>query len=129
MLSNVTVDMLIRTAYRVQGFQMSGSPAWIKSDGYDIEAKAEGNPNMDQMRPLLQALLAERFKLNLHRETKDLPAYSLAVAKPGKLGPRLHQVSDGECEEPVTPRNPCGGFRLTGGLLKGFKTPINWQRS
>jgi uncharacterized protein (TIGR03435 family) len=64
-------------------------PAWIYSDRFDISAKAEGNPGRAMMNgPMLQALLEDRFKLQLHRETTDVPAYALVVAKSGfKLPP------------------------------------------
>ncbi len=57
---------------------------------YDIEAKAPGNPTKDQMRLMMQSLLADRFKLKVHFETKAGPVYALTV-KPGhQLGPKLH---------------------------------------
>jgi uncharacterized protein (TIGR03435 family) len=71
-------------AYNLQDFQISGGPGWIKSDGYDIEAKAEGNPSRQQIEgPMLQALLKDRFQLKLHRETKELPVFGLAAVKGG----------------------------------------------
>lgn len=68
------------------GFQMQvlGGPGWIDSDRYDVVAKAEGNPPRARMYgPMLQALLADRFKLKLHRETRDVPVYLLTSAKGG----------------------------------------------
>jgi uncharacterized protein (TIGR03435 family) len=69
-------------AYGVRNFQISG-PAWIDSDRYDISAKAEGNPTLPQELLMLQALLGERFRLVLHRETREAPIYDLIVAKSG----------------------------------------------
>jgi uncharacterized protein (TIGR03435 family) len=61
-----------------------GLPGWSDSLRYDIEAKAEGNAPPDQMwGPMMQMLLEDRFKLKLHRETKELPAYAVVVAKGG----------------------------------------------
>jgi bla regulator protein blaR1 len=75
------------TIYAREG--ISGGPAWFKSDQYDVEAKAEGNPAGSIMAgPMLRALLEDRFKLKLHRETKEIPVYELTVAKNGfKLKP------------------------------------------
>ena len=70
-------------AYGVGSFQISGGPGWIDSDRYDIEAKAEGLAKADQLRVVMQALLADRFKLEVRRETKDLPIYALIVGKNG----------------------------------------------
>jgi uncharacterized protein (TIGR03435 family) len=71
-------------AYNFQDFQISGGPGWIKSERFDIEAKAEGNPSRRQIEgPMLQALLKDRFQLKLHRETKELPVFGLVAAKGG----------------------------------------------
>lgn len=68
--------------------QLAGAPDWSADTLYKIEAKAEGNPDKEQMRVMLQSLLEERFKLKLHRETRETPIYSLIVAKGGhKLKP------------------------------------------
>jgi uncharacterized protein (TIGR03435 family) len=83
---------LVLTAYKLRTFQVSGAPEWRDETGrnqlYDIEAKAPGDgvPSMDEARQMLQTLLAERFQLRFHRETKELPAYDLVVGNnPAKL--------------------------------------------
>jgi uncharacterized protein (TIGR03435 family) len=78
---NVNLQMMILTAYGIQRYQLIGGPAWLESDGYDIEAKAEGEASNAQMLLMLQSLLADRFKLAVHRETKELPTYNLSGAK------------------------------------------------
>lgn len=88
---NVTLKVCIRAAYGLRPYQVSGGPSWIGSDTYDIAAIAEGRATKEQMMPMLQALLADRFKLATHRETKDLPIYALVVAK---NGPRIHASKD-----------------------------------
>src|SRR5580658_6915334 len=62
---NVPLRFLIRGAYDIKDFQISGGPTWIESDRYDITARApEGTPNgFEALRPMLQTLLADRFKL------------------------------------------------------------------
>ena len=83
---NASLGRLIEFAYDVRTYQISGGPKWLESDGFDIVAKAEGeNPDLRQM---LQKLLEDRFKLALHRETKDLSLYTLVV---GKGGPKLQR--------------------------------------
>jgi hypothetical protein len=71
--TNVSAQELVITAYRVQGFQVSGGPGWLGTDRFDIEAKAAGNAARDQISLMIQSLLADRFKLALHRESKELP--------------------------------------------------------
>ena len=80
--------MIIQEAYGVKRYQLSGGPAWLHADLFDIEAKAEGDPSRDQMMDMLQTLLADRFQLKVHRETREDNVYALVVAKGGpKLTP------------------------------------------
>jgi uncharacterized protein (TIGR03435 family) len=65
-------------------------PAWAKPPQFfQIEARASGSPTRDQLRLMMQTLLAERFQLSFHREMRPLAVYSISLAKPGKLGPQL----------------------------------------
>jgi bla regulator protein blaR1 len=80
---NAPLTLLIQRAYGVQAFQVTGGPAWGNTDGYEIEAKPEGPANQKQMWLMLRTLLADRFKLRLHWETRELPVYDLMVAKGG----------------------------------------------
>ena len=103
---------LIRTAYG-EFVPISGGPAWINSDRYRIEAKAEGNTNPGIMGgPMLQALLEDRFQLKIHRETREVPVYALVVTKGGF---KLQPSKEGSCIAPddigahLTPgQKPCG---------------------
>lgn len=79
----LTLKGLIRMAYNVPGFQISGGPKWIDSDDYDVQTRAEGNPAPPLVRVMLQNLLVERFKLTLHKESRELPLYWLVVGKNG----------------------------------------------
>jgi uncharacterized protein (TIGR03435 family) len=78
-----TVTDLILAAYDVKDFQISGAPSWASQTGdrYDIEAKASGDtaPNLDQFRLMFQSLLADRFQLKLHRDSKQVQAYDLVI--------------------------------------------------
>jgi uncharacterized protein (TIGR03435 family) len=68
--------------------QVIGGPSWIDSEGYDIDAKPEGNTDQTHAWLMLQTLLADRFRLTLHRETRELPVYNLTAKKSGlKLPP------------------------------------------
>lgn len=78
----VTLKSAIRWAYNVMSYQVSG-PEWMNFDRYDISAKAAGPVPEDQLRLMLQTLLADRFQLVLHRQNKELQAYELVIAKGG----------------------------------------------
>ncbi len=93
--TNARLIMLIGIAYNAKTFEISGGPGWINSDGYDITAKAvDTNTNLDQLRPMLQTLLEDRFKLKVHHETKQMPVYVLTFAKSGSKVP---EAKDGGC--------------------------------
>jgi len=104
-INDATLKLLIELAYDVRDFQILGGPGWIKSDRYDIAAKAEPDVSlaptdqrkaMEQQRERLRALLADRFQLKVRRETKKLPVYALT---PAKGGPKL-KVSNLETPAP-----------------------------
>ena len=80
---NFTVRRLIQIAYRIKDFQISGGPAWIGADLYDINAKSETAAKQDEIMPMLQALLASRFQLIVRRETREMPVYALVLSKNG----------------------------------------------
>jgi uncharacterized protein (TIGR03435 family) len=91
---NVPVQFLVTEAFGIKDFQIAGAPKWLNVDRYDIIAKAP-SPNElspEQLRPLLQAALVDRFKLKFHREMKEFPTYSLVVVK---NGPKFHQSQGG----------------------------------
>jgi bla regulator protein blaR1 len=101
----VPLSLLIQLAYNVEDFQVLGAPSWTKSDRYAVVAKADGNANFEQMRTMLQALLADRFHLALRRETREIPVYELTVAKGGL---KIEAAKAGSCVtfDPDTPRPP-----------------------
>jgi uncharacterized protein (TIGR03435 family) len=97
-MRNVTLKTAMRWAYQVYDYQISGS-AWMANDRFIISAKAADPVAEDQLRLMLQTLLAERFKLVFHRETKEEKVYSLTV---GKGGPKFHE-STVEGEPAINP--------------------------
>jgi uncharacterized protein (TIGR03435 family) len=97
-------------------------PKWANTNHYDIEAHASGNPTKDQFRLMMQALLADRFKLKVHYEYKQEPVLALVIDKPGKLGPhfQLHPA-DAACSTATPAGGPnatiAGGFPEQCGVL------------
>jgi uncharacterized protein (TIGR03435 family) len=80
-----TLRDMITVAYGVRYDQISGGPAWLASDRYDLEARADTGAALtrDRAQSMLRTLLAERFQLQVHRQTKEMPVYELVVAKNG----------------------------------------------
>jgi uncharacterized protein (TIGR03435 family) len=142
-MSNAPLSLLIQFAYNVKDTEFQGGPAWINSDRYEVVAKAEGDATLEQMRPMVQALLADRFKLALRRESKEVLVYELSVARGG---PKIAASKEGSCvtpdpnnppprrdpNHPAPPINFCGGVRRAllsvaperKDRLEGFSIPM-----
>jgi uncharacterized protein (TIGR03435 family) len=102
--TNMPVRPMITFAYGLAQYQLVGGPSWITNDAFDIVAKMEGDPapsppgsGADPMQLALRGLLADRFKLKVHRETREMDIYALVMAKPGGApGPSL-KPSTADC--------------------------------
>src|ERR1017187_3373419 len=104
--SGVSLKNVLMNAYGVKGYQING-PKWLDSERFDIAAKIPMGATKEQFKLMLQNLLAERFKLALHHETKELPMYALVV---GKGGSKLKEsVDDDPAAPPPPPLPPPGG--------------------
>jgi uncharacterized protein (TIGR03435 family) len=84
---NVTVDNLLSVAYAIHVKQIVNAPEWLSRDHYDVDGIPDvpGVPSLLQMREMYQKLLADRFHMVFHRETRDLPIYAITVAKGGQI--------------------------------------------
>ena len=93
--TNAPLREIIRAAYSpLPDFLIVGAPDWIRTERFDIVAKAEGNPERAQLFLMLRTLLTDRVKLAVHRETREIPIYALVRVKPGgPLGPRLRSAA------------------------------------
>jgi uncharacterized protein (TIGR03435 family) len=100
---SATFRTLLRTAYRVQDYQVIGGPDWLAVDRFDIQARPPADYQPQPFLPcvavdcpptpvqiMMQGLLADRFRLKIHRETRELPVYELTI---GKNGFKLKEVS------------------------------------
>jgi bla regulator protein BlaR1 len=95
--SNHPLAAYITFAYKLGGnmqYLMPGLPSWVISEHFDIEARAEGSPKKDEFRLMMQSLLADRFKLTIHHETREVPVFALVLSKAGKTGPQLFPHTD-----------------------------------
>jgi uncharacterized protein (TIGR03435 family) len=128
----MTVKAMLENAYSIQPFQISGGPGWLDTDRYDISAKAGMDLKRDDVLVMLQSLLADRFRVVVRREVKQLPIYALVMArKDEKPGPRLIESRKGGCTEPdpvnpfaVDPLKLCGNFELGPDRLTLVSAPI-----
>lgn len=112
-IRNLPLHTIVAVAYGILPHQISG-PQWLKEERFDIVAKT-GSPvaDEDEMLPLLRPLLAERFHLATHRESREMPAYVLTV---GKNGPKLEEARAGG-DLSFKKVNKTGGARIRGGHL------------
>ena len=114
-MTNLPLRMLITQAYRVSGYQLVGGPGWIDSERFDIVAKAPEGSRPDQTPLMLRGLLAERFKLKVHAETRETQIYVLTLARSdGKLGPKLSKSTD-DCEKILAERQAAAVAARAGG--------------
>ena len=129
---NVTLMRLVRLAYRPIT-EFDGGPDWKDRDHFDVEAATSANASQPQMLAMMRTMLADRFKLRAHTETRPLPVYELSPLRPdGRLGSGLMRVGDA-CPPPMPPGAPqtnaappirCG-FTVLDGVLKGMGTLAN----
>ncbi len=116
----------IAFAYKLTGPQGQGildrAPGWVVEERFDIQAKVAGNPGKEQMRLLMRSLLADRFKLAMHEDSRQVPVAALVVAKEKKLGPQIQRhPADSPCplDAPPAGISPDPRFPLLcGGLLQ-----------
>lgn len=118
-LRKATMLDLIRTAWNVDPAIVLGGPNWLETDRFDIVAKAPPSTSPDNIRLMLQALLADRFKLVLHNDIKPMPAFALTV---GKTKPKLK-----EAEGPSTGCQAPGILNSNGTFVLSFRKPARTQ--
>ena len=100
-LADFPLESYIEFAYKImpareqESAMLAGLPDWVKTDHFVIQAEAPGSPTKDQMRLMMQSLLAGRFKLAVHFEMRTEPVLALVIAKPGKTGSRIQPHSQG----------------------------------
>ena len=111
-----TVKLMISLMYKVSMAKISGGPAWLDSDLWTIEAKADKTYSLDDLHTMFQNLLADEFKLKFHKEIKQGPVYVLTVDKAGSK----MKVNDSPQDFEI----PIGGGR--GGVINGKRVPMQY---
>ncbi len=141
-ITNRTLTDIIREVYQVQTYQIAGGPDWADRDRWDIVAKGEGDPSFSRVLAMMQTLLADRFKLAMHHERREMPIYALVRAGAGRmLGPQI-TPADRDCRaiagaarEPGGSAPPpdghprCGVSMKTGRLRSGAATMADVARN
>jgi|SRR5215469_8445072 len=122
-MNNATLRTLIRNGYDIQNFQFAGAPSWLDSDSFDISATIADHAAVseNQYRALVRAMLADRFQLKVHWETRQGDVYALVVAK---NGPKL-KVSADSSKEPGLNTN----ISAHEGRMIGINAPVFYLSS
>jgi uncharacterized protein (TIGR03435 family) len=131
---NLPVREVIRAAYGLEDTQLEGGPGWLRTTRVDVEARTDGAMTIETARAMTRTLLADRFRLSAHTETRQLPVYELVMARSDRSVGRSLRTSGKECAPvtlpaglPPAPPPPAGagmpitpgGFQCPGGLLPG----------
>lgn len=118
--SNVPLRLMIKLMYGITDVQIQGGPDWINTELYDVRAKAERPSHIGELHQMFQTLLADRFKLQFHRETKTLPVYELVVDKKAKL--KANESTEAFADFPIKPagRGKVAGQRVSMSYLAWF---------
>ena len=104
--SNVTLRMLMKTAYQIHDTQIVDGPGWIDVDRFDVSAKAAEAPSttaafIEPARLMLRPMLADRFKLVVRNERREIPVYGLMAARgDGGFGPQFQRTDPTSCDGP-----------------------------
>jgi uncharacterized protein (TIGR03435 family) len=114
--TNVSLKTLIEAAYELKDYQVAGGPRWLESARWDIEATTGITTNSDQKYRMLQTLLADRFHLRVHWESKEVQIYRLVV---GKKGSKLKESSPNE------PTSGGTGTVVNRGMISGHQTAVS----
>lgn len=124
---NVPLVSYIYFAYKLTGSQLQllvpHLPQWILKNRYDIEARSDGDPSKDQVRLMMQSLLEGWFKLEIRRETEQLPVFVLVMENPEKTGPQLRShIDDPACSVTLSASNPASD-KAEGTIAGGYPLP------
>ena len=92
-IPSISLKDLIAAAYGIETYQISGGPAWVDSDQFEINAKSTNPASREELLRMLPLLLSDRFRLEFHIATQKIPAYALTVAHKGKL-PRIQSGAE-----------------------------------
>jgi uncharacterized protein (TIGR03435 family) len=117
--TNIPLSYLIMWAYKINDYQLAGAPSWA-SERYDVTAKP--GARYEDVRLMMRALLAERFKLEVHQESREQTEFALTVAKGGL---KLAEPKEASCQaEPASTATPCGRLSWSNRWLGGRRASM-----
>ena len=118
--TNCPLQLMLQVAFRVKAEQIQGGPAWVQTEPFDMDAKAERPSSTEELHAMLIDLLTERFHLRYHKEKKEMPVYALVVDKGGVKMTRHEAANAGE---PWIDTNISGMVRVK---LKAISAPMDY---
>lgn len=132
---SATMVDLISTAYKVDPDKVTGGPSWVEMERFDVIAKVNGKPSAEVLRLMLQALLADRFKLVVKMEVKPMPAYQMTVPKKLNLK-QADSAGDSDCPMSIQmgprigdgPPQPTLAFTCRGMTMNAFANQVRVMR-
>ena len=127
-VTNLSLEWIIQTAYGIREYQLVNAPNWTRRR-YDIAATfTPADASQDDVRLMLQRLLADRFRLRVHREERRLTVYALTQSSPGVLGPKIKPAPQTDCAEAPLAAPQCRRF-MTTFFIKGLWSMTQLARS
>ena len=121
---NIPPRALIFWSYNIRPYQIAG-PDWIGMDRFDVEAKAAGDAPVDRLRAMMQTLLADRFHMAVHRETRDADGFALVRVRSDRLGPSL-VLGTADCLASFASSPRCNENRYSQGNLTSVGMPSSF---
>jgi uncharacterized protein (TIGR03435 family) len=115
-VQNIPTKLLMALMYKVPARQITGGPEWLTTENYNIEARTDGSYNLDDLHTMFQNLLADRFNLKFHKETREGPVYVLSIDPAG-----LRMKENGRGQDLAIPIN----FSADGAAI-GVKVPMTY---
>ena len=112
--TNQPLIAYLRFAFKLSQGELLDLPTWVYDEHFDIAGRATGTPKKDQMRVMMRSLLADRFKLKVHRERRTRPAFNLVLVRPGQIGPQLKANTDDKACAGSSAEQPGGAVPTSG---------------
>jgi uncharacterized protein (TIGR03435 family) len=122
---NVSVRRMILQAYRLPESQLDGGPDWLDNEQFDLEAKADVPADDLQLSQMLQTMLAQRFKLTIRHETRQLTVDALTVRK---SGPKLPAWKEGDPKPELFRKKGITGVYLSHGTMQAFADELSHEQ-
>jgi len=116
---NVPASMLVMHAYNLRAYQLLGGPGWLQRDKFDVRASVASGASTGDVRQMLRMMLAERFRLSIHNEMRNVRGYALLRREGGKLGAGLKPPCQSDCPKTFA------GFNWSAGVMEERRVSIS----